>query len=71
VAAARDEFLGQAGARELAIQSEHALYAADLPPLHRDPFDRLLIAQAQLEQLTLVTADDSIRRYGLPLQWAT
>jgi PIN domain nuclease of toxin-antitoxin system len=39
--------------------------------LHRDPFDRLLIAQAQLEQLTLVTADDTIRRYGLPLQWAT
>ena len=71
VTAARDEFLSQAGARELPIQSAHALRAAELPLLHRDPFDRLLIAQAQLEQLTLVTADDAIRRYGLPFQWAT
>ena len=71
VSAARDEFLSQAGARELAIHSAHALAAADLPPLHRDPFDRLLIAQAQLEHLTLVTADETIRTYGLPLQWAT
>jgi PIN domain nuclease of toxin-antitoxin system len=70
VAAARDEFLGQAGARELVIQASHTLAAAELPPLHRDPFDRLLIAQAQFEQLTLVTADEAIRRYGLPLQWA-
>lgn len=70
VAAVRDEFLAQAGARELSIDSAHALAAADLPPVHRDPFDRLLIAQAQIEGLTLVTADEAIRRYGLPLQWA-
>jgi PIN domain nuclease of toxin-antitoxin system len=47
VNAARDEFLAQSGARELAIQSAHALAAAELPLLHRDPFDRLLMAQAQ------------------------
>jgi PIN domain nuclease of toxin-antitoxin system len=59
VSAAREEFLSQAGARELAIQSAHAVLAAELPPLHRDPFDRILIAQAQSEQLTLVTADEA------------
>ena len=53
VGAARDEFLSQAAARELAIQSSHALAAADLPPLHRDPFDRLLIAQSQIERSSL------------------
>lgn len=71
VSAARDEFLGQAGARELAIQSVHVVRAAELPPLHRDPFDRVLIAQALSEQLTLVTADDVIRRYGVATTWAT
>lgn len=70
VGAARDEFLSQAGARELAIQSAHAVLAAALPPLHRDPFDRVLIAQAQYEQLTLVTGDEAIRRYELPITWA-
>jgi PIN domain nuclease of toxin-antitoxin system len=68
---ARDEFLKQAGARELSIESAHAIAAAQLPPLHRDPFDRMLLGQAQVEQLMLVTADDAIRRYGLPIQWAT
>jgi PIN domain nuclease of toxin-antitoxin system len=70
VAALRDEFLNQAGGRELLIEATHALLAADLPPLHRDPFDRLLMAQAEAEHLTLVTADEAIRRYGRPLQWA-
>lgn len=70
VTAARDEFLSEAGARELVIHASHALAAAVLPPLHRDPFNRLLIAQAELERLTLVTADEAIRRYGKPLQWA-
>jgi PIN domain nuclease of toxin-antitoxin system len=67
---ARDEFLQQAGARELAIHSAHALAAADLPPIHRGPFDRVLLGQAQTEQLLLVTADETMRRYRMPLQWA-
>jgi PIN domain nuclease of toxin-antitoxin system len=57
------------GHRPLAIAVEHALAIADLPPYHKDPFDRILIAQAQVEQLTLVTADDKIRAYAVPILW--
>lgn len=51
------------GYRELPIRSEHALATQTLPPLHRDPFDRMLVAQAQVEGLTLVTADVMVARY--------
>ena len=51
------------GARALAIEHSHALAVATLPPLHRDPFDRMLVAQAQLEGLTLLTADEAVARY--------
>jgi PIN domain nuclease of toxin-antitoxin system len=51
------------GWRELAISSEHALATLDLPPLHQDPFDRMLVAQAQVEGLVLVTSDESVARY--------
>ena len=50
----------------LPITIEHAEWAGGLPPLHRDPFDRLLVAQAQLEGLILVTVDDQILRYPVP-----
>ena len=43
----------------------HAFRVGELPDHHRDPFDRLLIAQAQVETLTLVTNDDDIRRYDV------
>ncbi len=46
-----------------AILHEHALAVSDLPPLHRDPFDRLLVAQALLLGMTIVTADPAITRY--------
>jgi PIN domain nuclease of toxin-antitoxin system len=46
------------------------LAAASLPPHHKRPFDRILIAQAQLDGLTLVTADEEIRQYGGTLMWA-
>jgi PIN domain nuclease of toxin-antitoxin system len=49
----------------LAITLEHAAAAGRLPLHHRDPFDRLLVAQARLEGLTLVTRDDDIRRYDV------
>lgn len=55
---------------ELVIRPEHALAAAALPQHHRDPFDRMLIAQATIEGLTLVTADETIRSYGCDLLWA-
>ncbi len=47
----------------LPVTVEHAERAGSLPLLHRDPFDRLLVAQAYLERLTLVTVDDQILRY--------
>src|SRR5690554_4754383 len=47
------------GYRELAIEGRHCLALTTLPPIHRDPFDRMLIAQAALEGMTLLTADDT------------
>lgn len=47
----------------LAITLEHADRAGKLPPLHTDPFDRMLIAQAQSDQLMLVTRDSEIQKY--------
>lgn len=49
---------------ELAIDAQHAFAVVDLPRLHRDPFDRLLIAQARVEGLTLLTADAAVAAYG-------
>jgi PIN domain nuclease of toxin-antitoxin system len=51
------------GYHELPIISQHALAVSTLPPLHKDPFDRLLIAQALVEGITLVTADPVVARY--------
>jgi PIN domain nuclease of toxin-antitoxin system len=50
----------------LPITVEQAELAGGLPQLHRDPFDRLLVAQAQLEGLVLVTVDEQILRYSVP-----
>ena len=47
----------------------HALAVASLPLAHKDPFDRLLIAQAQVERLTILTADSEIRKYAVPTVW--
>lgn len=49
----------------LPVTIEHGLRIAELPLLHRDPFDRLLVAQAQLEGLTIVTRDERIARYDV------
>ena len=51
------------GYRELAIRSEHALAVGLLPPIHNDPFDRILVAQAQVEGMTLLTVDEKLARY--------
>lgn len=53
------------GFTHLPIQSHHAEAAAELPMHHRDPFDRMLVAQAQIERLTLVTADARITQYDV------
>lgn len=48
---------------EIAITSTHALAVENLPPLHRDPFDRMLLAQSRVEGFTLLTADAAVLRY--------
>jgi PIN domain nuclease of toxin-antitoxin system len=55
--------------KELAVRIAHGLEMAQLPLIHRDPFDRLLIAQARRERLTLVTRDAAIRRYPVDTLW--
>ena len=57
--------------RQLDIRLDHVLAVANLPEHHRDPFDRLLIAQAQAENLVLVTADPQMGRYDVPVHDAT
>ena len=52
---------------ELPISFRHAAAAAALPPHHRDPFDRMLVAQAQCESLTFVTRDERAALYGVTL----
>jgi PIN domain nuclease of toxin-antitoxin system len=52
---------------ELPVTARHALAAAYLPRHHEDPFDRMLIAQAQIEGLTMVTRDLALRAYGVSI----
>ncbi len=52
---------------ELPITSEHALFVNTLPSIHKDPFDRILIAQASVEGITLVTADLLVSQYPGPI----
>ncbi len=51
------------GWRELAITSAHAAAVADLPSVHKDPFDRMLVTQAHSEALTLLTSDEALAQY--------
>ena len=53
----------------LPVQMSHALHVYTLPPHHRDPFDRLLVAQAQMENLPILTADPQIGRYAVQVIW--
>ncbi len=55
----------EVGLQELPISWRHATAAADLPPLHADPFDRVLVAQASLEGLVLLTRDPRVRQYNV------
>jgi PIN domain nuclease of toxin-antitoxin system len=55
------------GMLQLAIEWEHARVAGGLPLHHRDPFDRVLVAQAMVERLTIVTRDEDIARYPVPV----
>lgn len=57
------EVLSSQAFDELPLTVDHAHRLAELPPLHRDPFDRMLVAQAMAERLTVVTRDPDIARY--------
>lgn len=56
--------------RSLEITASHALQASMLPLHHRDPFDRMLVAQAQMEDMMLVSADPMFRLYNVSMVWA-
>ena len=56
------------GYSELAITSAHAVAIDGLPPIHKDPFDRLLVAQSMVEGITLLTTDPILAQYPAPVQ---
>lgn len=56
------------GYNELAITSEHAVAVDGLPPIHKDPFDRLLVAQSLVEGITLLTVDEALAHYPAPIR---
>lgn len=56
------------GYNEISIDSKHAVAIDNLPPIHKDPFDRILIAQATIEGITLLTADPLVARYPGPVR---
>jgi PIN domain nuclease of toxin-antitoxin system len=56
------------GYEELPVRSEHTVAIDGLPPIHRDPFDRLLVAQATFEGITLLTSDPIVARYPGPIR---
>jgi PIN domain nuclease of toxin-antitoxin system len=61
--------LADRGMATLPIEAVHAIDAASLPPLHRDPFDRMIVAQSRIEGFPVVTNDAAIRAYGVATIW--
>ena len=62
-----EEMLDAQSFEQLSVTTAHAHALRGLPLHHRDPFDRMLVAQATLERLTIVSHDDAMRAYGVPL----
>lgn len=60
--------LRDSGYREIPIGSEHAVALDSLPPIHKDPFDRVLVAQAMIEGILLLTSDPLVGRYPGPVR---
>ncbi len=61
--------LSHRGLQVLAITAAHGIRAGQLPGPHKDPFDRMLIAQAQAENLTIISNDSAFDRYGVQRLW--
>jgi PIN domain nuclease of toxin-antitoxin system len=59
----------ESGFEKLPIHFSHAQAVGRLPPYHRDPFDRMLVAQAMIEDLTLVTHDRRFKKYAVEVAW--
>jgi PIN domain nuclease of toxin-antitoxin system len=69
---APDEYLSlllDAGVQPLAVSIDHAAAVEDLPPHHRDPFDRMLVSQANIAGGAIVSRDDALRAYEVTLIW--
>lgn len=64
-----DRGLAENGIRLVAIEKRHCQQLVKLPHLHRDPFDRMLIAQAQVEKLSILTADQRFKQYDVRVVW--
>ena len=64
-----EDSLAAAGIQTLDINLQHVARVAELPLHHRDPFDRMLVAQALCESMTLVSRDRALKRYGVKLLW--
>ncbi|MGP0021400.1 MAG: type II toxin-antitoxin system VapC family toxin [Candidatus Sulfotelmatobacter sp.] len=64
-----DYYIGQLGCDALPISLDHAVRAGGLPGEHRDPFDRMLIAQAQIENLKIISNDRIFDEYHVPRVW--
>jgi len=62
-------FMAKQGLVPLAISHLHTVRVFDLPPYHRDPFDRLLIAQAMVEEMTILTNDQEFEKYPIDIVW--
>lgn len=60
-----DDAIGKGGFQPLTISFRHAVGVSRLPGVHRDPFDRMLVAQASVEKLRIVSHDQVFERYGL------
>ena len=63
------EQLSENGIESLPVQMSHALHTYALPDIHRDPFDRMIVAQARMEQLPILTADNDIAGYDVEVIW--
>jgi PIN domain nuclease of toxin-antitoxin system len=64
-----EKYVVRSGIPALAIRTAHIRVLAGLPEFHKDPFDRILVAQALAEGLTLATKDAVLARYGVPVVW--
>ena len=64
-----DKYVVRAGIPTLAIRQSHIMEIALLPEFHKDPFDRILIAQAKVEKATLVSKDTVFSSYSIPVVW--